>query len=144
MLLAWKYVLSFVDLDIKKKRNIGKTVKDKVPPYCLKDTLDYKLHGCCLIFSKKYTDYFDGLNPNTFLYLEEDILFVRLRNHGLHSLYTPDLKIRHLEDSATNKLGMKAAEKRRFIYKNMIHSYKALFDEIKCDDENIGRKNDCH
>ena len=95
------------------------------------DTLNYKLHGCCLIFSREYIDKFNGLNPNTFLYMEEDILFVRLRNNKLISLYSPDLWLTHLEDAATDKMMKSGKKKRRFIYKNHIKSYNALICEIK-------------
>ena len=63
--------------------------------------------------------------------MEEDILFVRLRNNKLISLYSPDLWLTHLEDAATDKMMTSGRKKRRFIYKNHIESYNALIREIK-------------
>ena len=89
------------------------------------------MHGSCLIFSREYINHFDGLNPNTFLYMEEDILFVRLKKNGLKSLYSPDLEILHLEDAATNMIIRKGATKRRFIYRNHLKSIQALIKEVR-------------
>ena len=34
-----------------------------------------KLHGCCFVFSPAFFDHFDGFDPRTFMYVEEDILY---------------------------------------------------------------------
>ena len=128
------YLSSFFHFDVKiqhlleKIRSKKKELKEN---RYTKDSLGLKLHGSCLIFSKKYIQPFDGLNPNTFLYMEEDILFVRLKRNGLKSLYSPNLEIYHLEDAATNLIIRKGAHKRRFIYKNHLISIRALINEVK-------------
>ena len=132
ILIIFKYLGTFFgDLDIRKKNITDVDIKAKCEDFYNKESVGCKLHGCCLIFSREYINKFDGLNPHTFLYLEEDILFVRLRNNGLVSLYSPDLWLTHLEDAATNKVVQTERKKRRFIYKNHIKSYSALIDEIK-------------
>lgn len=126
-----KYVGTFFNLDVVFSKKKDNKQPQSYKEYYDEDTLNYKLHGCCLIFSREYINKFKGLNPNTFLYMEEDILFVRLRNNKLISLYTPDLWLTHLEDAATDKMIISGKKKRRFIYKNHIRSYNALIREIK-------------
>lgn len=126
-----KYLETFFDFDIRNISAKQATVNRPHKEYHDHDTLNYKLHGCCLIFSREYINKFEGLNPNTFLYMEEDILFVRLKNNKLISLYSPDLWLTHLEDAAINKMMNSGKKKRRFIYKNHIKSYNALIREIK-------------
>lgn len=130
------YLLSYIGIDELLTKGPYKNYNsDKNEVHSLKlektDVENVKLHGCAMVFAKPYIEKFDGLNPNTFLYMEEDILFVRLRNNHLKSLFTPDLIIYHDEDAATNKVVRSPIKKKRFIYKNQIKSYKALIDEIR-------------
>ena len=61
------------------------------------------LHGCFWIFSPTYVKPFDGLDGRTFLYGEEDLLYIRLLKNHMTSIYNPKIVIQHLEDVATNK-----------------------------------------
>lgn len=93
---------------------------------------DMRISGCCMIFSKEYIDKFDGLNPDTFLYLEEDILYIRVKKAGLKIAYDPELEIIHLEDAATLAVFKgKPAKARRYKYKCQMRSFRALLAEIK-------------
>ena len=87
-----------------------------------------KLHGCCWIFSRRFFEKLDGLNPLTFLYFEEDILFNELRRNNLLTVYLPDIVIKHLEDSSTKSIVRNTREKNIFIYKNELKSLKILRD----------------
>lgn len=61
------------------------------------------LHGCCLIFTPVYLARFeDAFDPRTFLFREEELLYLRLKRAGLDNVYTPALNILHLEDVSTN------------------------------------------
>lgn len=84
------------------------------------------LHGAFLIFSKNYIEKFDGLNPNTFLYMEEKILAATLKKNNMKSVYNPKLVVYHNEDSSTNALITTKREKKLFIYKHAINSSKVL------------------
>jgi len=66
-----------------------------------KEYYNILLHGCCLIFSPEYIKMFDGLEEKTFLYCEEEFLFLRLKNNNLTNYYNPKLVIKHMEYSAT-------------------------------------------
>ena len=65
------------------------------------------LHGCFLIFSKDYIKKFKGLAHLTFMYAEEEILFIRLMKSGLISIYDPSVRIFHKEGAATVLSGKK-------------------------------------
>ena len=89
------------------------------------------LHGSALIFSKKYIECFDGLDDRTFLYREEELLFLRLRKNNLKNVYNPKVFVFHNEDSSTNALTKKKRRKRLFIGKNLIQSTQLLILELK-------------
>lgn len=89
-----------------------------------KDMFNVTLHGACLIFSPNYIEKFNGLFDKTFLYMEEDILKLRAVRYGYLMMYSPDLKILHKEDIATNMATDKSIEKKKWIYKNLLDSSK--------------------
>lgn len=62
------------------------------------------LQGAFFVLSRGYLEaYPDGLYPDTFLYMEEDILNYRIHKKNLKAVYDPDLKVNHLEGAATRK-----------------------------------------
>ena len=62
------------------------------------------LHGACWIFSPAFISRFDGLCPDTFLYMEEDILKLQADHYGFTMRYTDSLRIFHKEDISTNMM----------------------------------------
>ena len=91
-----------------------------------------KLHGACWVLSPIFFQHFNGLCNKTFLYFEEDILYLQLRKVGIKSVYNPELQIIHLEDVSTNSIVNNNREKNIFVLKNEIRSLKVLkkmFDE---------------
>lgn len=98
----------------------------------LEDKVDYKLHGSFLVFSELFFQDFNGLDESTFLYAEEDILYLHLIKNGHRTLYTPDIRVYHKEDSATNEAIPDDVKKMRFVSDNCIRSlqvYLRLLDE---------------
>lgn len=89
------------------------------------------LHGCCWIFTPQFTEKFQGINNRTFLYREEELLYVLLKKYHMNTLYAPELKIYHMEDIATDMSVKTPKKKREFIYKNEIASLKILIEEMK-------------
>ena len=60
------------------------------------------LQGAFFVLAKKYYEiYPDGLFPDTFLYMEEDILNYRAKKANLNILYDPELSVKHLEGAST-------------------------------------------
>ena len=85
-----------------------------------------KLHGCCLVFSPRYFEYFDGFDPQTFMYFEEDILIAHLRRKKIMSVYNPKLQIFHAEMAATKSLSETSRKKQLFVYDQYLKSLRIL------------------
>lgn len=68
----------------------------------------YKLHGSCLIFMPVFVQHFDEpFGPCTFLYLEEDILYMR---------YAPQIVVRHAEDVSTDSMVRHDERRKQILY----------------------------
>lgn len=77
---------------------------------------DITPHGACIIFTKKWIDNEDvAFNPNTFMYLEEDILMDYIVEKGYHTIYSPRLIVNHIDDASTDISLKNVLNKRRFI-----------------------------
>ena len=143
--LKINYWLNFFYMNgiYESAKKIYYTITNKNPSHiystCNKDKYmqDIVLHGCFLIFSEKYIDKFDGIDPRTFMYMEEKILYTRLKQNNLLSVYNPKLVIFHNEDSATNSLMKNERNKKLFLFKNAYFSSGILIEEM----EKIGREN---
>ncbi len=93
---------------------------------------DVVLHGCCLVFSPVYIEnYQEAFNPKTFLYKEEELLYLRCKNRGLKTIYNPDLFIKHLEDASTNSILENSRVKRIRWAKNQMDSLNVVIEEMK-------------
>ena len=84
------------------------------------------LHGSAMIFSKDFIDNYEGLHPGPFMYGEEAILNYIVKRDNLITLYCPEIKILHKDDSSTNSVYKRALKKRRFYLKNFLRSLKVL------------------
>lgn len=106
-----------------KLSNIKRSLNPpKVKEVCLVDKLNVRLHGCFWIFSEEYFKKYDGLDEATFLYMEEDVLYLHLMMNGLRSLYTPDIIIYHKECSSTKDVYKNSKNKYRFVYSHCVES----------------------
>lgn len=123
----WKlrvlYLLSFFHLDVLVKKYVSKPVTE----YHYEEGADFQLHGACLILGKRFIERYDGLYDGTFMYGEEDILRFQVDRDGLCMKYLDDLEVRHKEGSSTASVYRKSAQKRRFLYKWSIDSYRQLY-----------------
>lgn len=124
---------------IKNKINklLGREKESDYRKYQLFTQLDIRrenviLHGCCIIFSPKYIEtYEEAFNPKTFLYKEEELLYLRCKKADLRVVYNPMLKIKHLEDIATNSQNRKRRDKIMVWLENQIRSLEILIEELK-------------
>lgn len=105
--------------------------KDKISVDVNKRYENIVLHGCALIFSNQYIIRFDGIDDRTFLYREEELLYLRLRKNNLKNVYQPNIYLFHNEDSSTNALTKGLRKKRIFVGKNLIQSTKLLILELE-------------
>ncbi len=123
------YALSFIYADILVERLFEKYVIIKKANNKInlsERQEDVALHGCCLIFTPLFTNTEKGLDPRTYMYLEEDLLYEKMHNQKMKMVYLPELKIEHKEAGSTNKAFRNSTEKRRFIYMNRIRSGRVL------------------
>lgn len=111
---------------VKAESHIHKKYLDKAE--------NVQLHGCFLCFSKNYFERYDGFFPKTFLYMEEDILFYLARKENLTTVYTPELKIYHKEDSASKAEWTsdkeRAIKKAQFVLESAIEFKKLRMDSL--------------
>ena len=90
------------------------------------------LHGCSLIFSKKYyKKYQDVFYKETFLYHEEEFLDYRRRHDNLITYYDSNLEVIHKEGSSLNKAFNEPYEKLIFRHTEIIKSLSLLKKVIK-------------
>ena len=115
------------------KKKVYQIRKDRSPGVFLKRRENVVAHGCFLVFSKHYFDYFDGLDVRTFMYAEEDILFIHILDKKLLSVYQPAIMVYHKGGSSI-KATYKIEKKRKvFLYSNYIkaiESYLSLLNEL--------------
>lgn len=109
----------------KKKKSASKKTMH------LYDLTDCKTHGSFWVLSREYFSRFERLNPKTFLYGEEDILYLSVIKEGLHTLYTPDICIYHKENSATDTALPNSAERARFVSKHCIDSLNIYLELLE-------------
>ncbi len=109
--------------------------KKNVPPADVKlDSIDMQmenvvLHGSCYIFSEDFINKRSfAFNPNTFLYFEEDILHYECQLENLKMIYTPEIRVQHLEDVSTNLAFKKQYKKDKMTTKELINSTNIYID----------------
>lgn len=95
------------------------------------DQNDVLLHGCCLIFSPIFFQYLSGFDDRTFLYREEELLFLSVKRYNLKTQYTPKLKIKHLEDVSTNSISKNRKKKEELKRKYLIDSTRILIATLE-------------
>lgn len=104
--------------EIVKKEEIRKELKN------------IGLHGSALIFTDNYyKNYPEIFYPKTFMFVEEDILYYRVLNDGLVSVYYPELEIYHKEDCSTDVTFVSSDEQTKFKIKHVIKSLE-VFKEL--------------
>ncbi len=89
-----------------------------------KDELGVALHGCALIFSKKYYEKYETVfYDETFLYHEEEFLYYRCKHDNLTFLYSPEVELIHKEgrslDNSFNNNYKKLIFKNKEILKSL-------------------------
>ena len=83
------------------------------------------LHGACYILSRNFIEKrMLAFNPDTFLYFEEDILHYECKMQNLKMVYSPYIKVVHLEDVSTDTVYKTSLRKNMFKNKLLEHSTK--------------------
>lgn len=123
--------LSVVNTILNKITKRGHKTKVDNADYYLNEHEDIILHGCCLIFTPIFFERLDGFCPDTFLYNEEEILYLDLKSHDLHNVYSPKIQIRHMENAATDSVVKNNRERMEFLAKNKTQSLKILIEKLQ-------------
>lgn len=90
------------------------------------------LHGAFMIFTPLFIEKEDICFRNgTFLYMEEAILYLYVVKNNMKTVFLPDIKVFHKEDSSTNSLFKVTKEKREFVFDNMKKSIKVYIKYLK-------------
>lgn len=85
------------------------------------------LHGACYIFSNLFIEKRDNaFNSETFLYMEEDILYYECKKLGLKMVYSPKLNVKHLEEVSTTANHKTAYAKKKMKFNETLKSLKVL------------------
>lgn len=85
------------------------------------------IHGCFIVFSKKYMETFTcGICDQTFMYGEEDLLLYFCQNNNLTIAYDPSLQIHHYEGKSSAKVGENFYQTAKFKQNNMKNSMFVL------------------
>ncbi len=91
------------------------------------------LHGCAIIFSKKYLEKYEYAFYNeTFLYHEEEFLYHRVKKDHLISYYSPTITCFHKEGGSLNyQYNENTREKELFRNEERLKSLDLLYEEMK-------------
>lgn len=86
-------------------------------------------HGAAVIFTKRWIENEDfAFCPGTFMYYEEDLLYLYAQRKGYKTVYEPSLQITHLEDMSTNFSHKSTRKKMVFQDKLKIQSLDVIID----------------
>ena len=98
----------------------------------LKREYNVALHGCFLIFSKRYyKKYKDIFFNETFLFHEEEFIYQRIVKDKLISIYDPKLKVFHKEGASLNSTIKEEYPKLIFKNKEILKSLELLEKEMR-------------
>ena len=61
------------------------------------------LHGCALLFTPEFFQYYQGFYSKTFLYNEETILYLMCERYNLKQIYVEDTYLFHKEDQSSKE-----------------------------------------
>ena len=141
----WKHRLFFTKIGLERlylfnrhhnwfikthKKKIYQQRKNRDPGIFMTRRENIVVHGCFIVLSKKYFNFFNGLDAKTFMYAEEDILFVHLLEKKLLSVYQPRIVIYHKGGSSVNESFKINKKKKIFLYTNYIKAIEAYLTFI--------------
>lgn len=107
-------------------------VVNRAGPFIDKRVEDVVPHGAAVIFLKKWVEMEDfAFYPGTFMYYEEDLLYVYAQSKGYRTLYEPSLQITHLEDMSTNSTQKSTRKKLLFQNKQKVSSLGVIINFMK-------------
>lgn len=96
------------------------------------DKINVVLQGACIVFTPTYIiNENNAFSPETFMYGEEDLLAYKCQKKGYKTLYTPAIRVLHLNGETTSKTYTNSLEKKIFSYKYIIVGWKILLKNMR-------------
>lgn len=90
------------------------------------------LHGAFLVFSKQYFRYYRDLFDNqTFLYMEENLLFLRCIKSSIKIIYSPKYSVTHLQSVSTNYVKVSNKKRKMTRLKHEVDSLKRYIQVLE-------------
>lgn len=124
------YLWNFYNM-IKKVKHRKKVTPSSNAYRTLQRQENVQIHGCFMVFSREYIKKEDGLCDKTFLYCEEDILYLSAIKKGYKIIYQPSIMIYHKEDASTDYSYRKDRDKNIFYYTEALKSERLLLGMIE-------------
>lgn len=93
---------------------------------------DVELQGAFLVFSKEVLQHIKGFDPRTFLYYEEQLLYLAVKRAGMKMVYDPRYAVYHKDGVSTKKI-KSSKNKMLFLQQCNIESLKILISEMEKD-----------
>ena len=141
------YILNKIGIyeSLRRKISVEKNAVSNSSMLVMQENV--QLHGAFMVFSPNFIKKEEiAFRPGTFLYMEESILNLYCKKMGYKTIFSPDVKVFHKEDSSTNSLFTATREKRSFVFRNMVKSLKVYYkvlteneERLDCNDENTNR-----
>lgn len=101
-------------IQILEKWDVKRGAEEKRDIDTNREQTNVVLHGSCLIFAPDYLKYEeDAFYPQTFMWLEEEILAWICQRKGYQLIYSPLIKVRHCEGIST---GMTRKKKEQYFF----------------------------
>lgn len=114
---------------IIKNENAGKEYKE---------ITNVLLHGCCLFLSPLYIEKFaNAFFEATFMYCEEELLYLRCMRNNIKTLYFDDIHVKHLEKVSTNTQFYDNRKRRIVQLRNLIYSHNKLLFYLNDKENNL-------
>lgn len=120
------------------KKNLRKTKVKNISVAYLEHKKNVVLHGCCLVFSKKYFEVFEGFDESTFLYFEEDLLYVHCMENGLPTVYCPRIKVLHNQGASTQAKNRNETKRMKWVVNHCLNSVLEL-ERVYCKYKSSGK-----
>ena len=108
--------------------------KDKSEGIFLKRRENIVCHGCFMIFSRKFFEYYNGINLHSFMYAEEDILFAQIMSKNMKTVYNPEIVVYHKEGRSVSNSYKNNRKREMFLLSKYIEAnegYIKYLDELE-------------
>lgn len=117
-----------------RKKRLLRNRKYKSDAIFLKKRENVICHGCFMVFSKNFFKYYRGINLHSFMYDEEDIIFLQIISKGMKTIYCPSIAVYHKEGRSVMNTYRNNRKKQIFLYEKYIEAiegYINYLDELE-------------